>query len=162
MDFLHVHLLLNHVPVIGTIGCVIFLIGAMIARSRDLALASLAGLVAVALIALPVFFTGEPAEERLEGVPGISKASIERHEDLAMQALVALEVAGALALATLLVFLLRRRLPGISVTATLLVALVATLLIARAASAGGEIRHTELRGAAAGVSGTEAGEHDDD
>jgi len=161
MDLLHIHLLLNHVPVVGMIGSAALLVAALVTRSRDLAIASLIALVIVALIALPVFFTGEPAEERVENVAGINKAAIEQHEHAAKLALIAIEIGGALALLSLIAFALRRRVPVVGAAATLLVCLAGAVLVARAANLGGEIRHTELGTAAAAVPGGQAEEDHD-
>lgn len=159
MDLLHIHLLLNHAPVVGGVGAVLLLVAGAVTRSRDITAAGLVATVIVALLALPVFFTGEPAEERVEGLPGVRKEIIERHEDAALQALVALEIAGAAALITLGLWGLRRQLSAPPAFATMAIAIMATVLIARAASLGGEIRHTEIRsGETAPV---ETGNHDD-
>lgn len=49
-----------------------------------------------------MYFTGEPTEEGVEQLPGISKAMIERHEDVALLSTVALVVFGLLALGALI------------------------------------------------------------
>lgn len=160
MDLLHIHLLLNHVPVIGTIGCALLLIAAFVTRSRDVAVAGLVTMVLVSLVALPVFFTGEPAEERVENLAGLNKGAIETHEEAALPALIAIEVGGALALLALIVVRFRPHSSELALAATVCVALVATILVARAANLGGEIRHTELGGAAAEAGGGGGGEDD--
>lgn len=160
MDLLYVHLLLNHVPVIGTIVCALFLLAALIKRSRDLAVAGLTGLVVVALVALPVFYTGEPAEERAERLPGVTDASIHEHEEAAEPAIIVMEVAGALALVGLIAFRVRPAHSWKLVIGTLGVAFIAFVLIARTAQLGGEIRHTELRGDIAGAAASAESEDD--
>ncbi len=56
----------------------------------------------MALIAIPVFLTGEPAEESVENLPGVSEALIGQHEDAATWALWVMEALGLLSLAALL------------------------------------------------------------
>jgi hypothetical protein len=40
------------------------------------------GFVLTALLALPVYFTGEPAEKVVERLPGVTEPLIEEHENV--------------------------------------------------------------------------------
>ena len=64
MNAVHVHLLLNHLPVIGSLIAAALLIVALLRRDSGLAKVTLGLFVALAGIAVVVFLTGEPAEER--------------------------------------------------------------------------------------------------
>jgi hypothetical protein len=44
---------------------------------------SLGIFIIVALLAIPAYLTGEPTEELVENLPGVSKSSIEQHEEAA-------------------------------------------------------------------------------
>ena len=102
MNFVHIHLLLNHLPVIGSIiGLGLFLIS-LFGKNDDLRRASLIVFAAMALIAIPAFVSGKGAQLMLQGKPGISDAFVQRHEGAAMLALWFLEATGAFALAGLL------------------------------------------------------------
>ena len=145
MDATHIHLALNHVPVVGLGIVSLALIAAMIARSSDLSKFALAMAVLMALLALPVFFTGEPAEERVEHMAGVSESIIEAHEESAELAFGAMMAIGAGALVLLAwswrrPFVLARARP-IMLGACLIV----TALMGRAANFGGQIRHPEIR-----------------
>ena len=63
MDAAHVHLALNHFPVIGAIIAILLLGYALLKRSDELTRAGLALLFLVGTVAIPVFITGEPAEQ---------------------------------------------------------------------------------------------------
>jgi len=54
MNWAHVHILLNHFPIIGTVFGVFFLAVALVKQSRDLQRASLGFFILIALLALPV------------------------------------------------------------------------------------------------------------
>jgi beta-lactamase regulating signal transducer with metallopeptidase domain len=82
MNWAHIHLLLNHVPVLGTIFGLALLGYAVLKRSEALKRAALGVFVAVALLALPVYFTGEPAEEAVQSAAGVSKSSYRRARSL--------------------------------------------------------------------------------
>ena len=91
-----------------------------------------------------VFFTGEPAEDVVEKLPGFSRAITERHEDAALVSLVAMGLTGLYCLITLVVY--RTRPPARWVTPLALVAsLGAASVMGYAANLGGQIRHTEIR-----------------
>ena len=144
MDLLHLHLWLNHVPVIGIpIGAALLAWG-LLRSQRAVQRAALAVLLVTAVAAGPVFLTGEPAEERVEHLPGVSSQAIHQHEEAGELAMVishAVWIAAAAAL-----FLSRRQRPlakpvGLAVLA---VAVIAMGVVARAGYLGGQIRHTEL------------------
>lgn len=145
MDSLHLHLLLNHFPVIGTImGIGLLLIG-FLRKSDELKKVSLCAFVVIALLTIPVYLTGEPSEERVEKSVGISKTIIEQHEDAAMPALIAMEVTGFLALFGLFLFYRSSNLARLNLPVVLTLSLITFGLMARTANLGGQIRHLEIR-----------------
>ncbi len=95
------------------------------------------------MVTLPVFFTGEPAEELVEHLPGVGESFIESHEDAAKISLVLTLFAGLCAIVGLLFSKhpLSRRIN----TGVLLTSLLAVLSLAYTANLGGKIRHSELR-----------------
>lgn len=136
------HLFLNHIPVIGGFGALLLLGWGLLRRSIDVTLAALTAFIIVGLVAVPVFLTGQRAERQLD--PAL-ETRIEKHEDAAIAAMVGLEAAAGVALASIFCWRTTRRFPAFSATATLLLGLAASVLVVRAASLGGEIRHTEIR-----------------
>jgi len=98
MNFAHLHLLLNHFPIIGTmVGLGLFLIS-LVGKNEDLRRASLIIFPAMALLAIPTFFSGTGAQGAIRKTPGVSEALIERHQGAAMLALLFMEITGALSL----------------------------------------------------------------
>lgn len=146
MDWVHVHLLLNHVPVVGTIIGLLLLLAAVVRKSDELKKASLIIFVITALVAIPVFLTGEPAEELTENLPGVSEAVAEKHEDSALLSLIAAEFLGAVSLLGLILLWRSRQTVARWVVALALAASLATAgLMGWTANLGGQIRHTEIR-----------------
>ena len=146
--------MLNHLPVVGLLFVVVALAVGRWWRSDAILRLGLGMLVAVSLAAIPVFLSGEPSEESIKDLAGVSTRAIEAHEDAARVALIGLELLG---LATLVALVrsrgraVPRRFAGI-----LLVAAVALSgLLAWTAHLGGGIRHPEL---GAGVAASSAGE----
>jgi formate hydrogenlyase subunit 3/multisubunit Na+/H+ antiporter MnhD subunit len=147
MSGVHLHLLLNHVPVLGTIICFLVLLIARIRSSRDLTWLALAGTVVTALITIPVYMTGEPAEDVAKTLPGVTRPIIHEHEEAAEYAIIFMEITGAVALASMLMGR-RRDIPRPMLTATLVLLLFVTTVMARTAYLGGQVRHTEIRAGA--------------
>lgn len=144
MNQAHIHLLLNHLPVVGTLFSVLLLAVALLRKNDELRKVSLGFVVLVALAAIPTYLTGEPAEKIVEHLPGVSEALIESHEEAALFSLIAVEVAGIASLAGLFIFR-RRSLPNAMFAAALAITLVAAGLMGWTANLGGQIRHTEIR-----------------
>ena len=145
MDFVQIHLLLNHFPVIGSvIGSALFVIS-LLGKNHDLRRASLIVFAAVALIAIPVFASGKGAQLMLKDKPGISDAFVQRHEGAAMLALWFLEATGALALAGLWQLYRRAQVARWNLAAVLVFSLLSAGLMARTGNTGGEIGHPEVR-----------------
>lgn len=142
----HLHLLLNHVPVLGTIGAILLLGYALLRRSQDLTRVALGSMVLVALAGVVVYLTGEPAEEAVEHLAGVSEPAIESHEEAALIATILLGAVGAVALGGLVAF--RRRATGIPrgfAVFALALSLAPAVAMGYTANIGGQIRHSEIR-----------------
>jgi hypothetical protein len=151
MDPTHLHLMLNHVPIVGIpIGLALLIFGLLL-RSGQLRVASLLIFVFCAGIAAVVFLTGEPAEETVESLPGVSHLVIEAHEESAEVAIWGAVALGAVAALALALHIPRHlpsvgiRLRTVSLAAPLLLAAIVAVMLFRTANLGGQIRHTEIR-----------------
>ena len=98
MNPTHIHLILNHFPIIGTlIGSAIMLFGIVKKQSSSRAIGAFI-VVIMAIVAIPVMVTGEPAEESIVHLNGISKSLIHDHEEAAEKAFWMMEIAGVFSL----------------------------------------------------------------
>jgi hypothetical protein len=145
MNPAHLHLLLNHAPIIGTLVGAGILALALARRSNELTRLSLGFLGIAALAAVPVYLSGEPAEEFLEHRFDVSEALIDQHEAAAQAAAAALGLLGATTLAALIGFRRRPGVPRWLSVGSLILALVTTGLLVRTANLGGRIRHPEIQ-----------------
>ncbi|MBI3949328.1 MAG: hypothetical protein HY314_02575 [Acidobacteria bacterium] len=145
MNPAHVHLILNHIPVIGSVVGLLLLIVATARRSSELKKVSLGVFVVIALIAIPVYLTGEPAEEVIEHLPGVAKPIIEEHEEMALISAITTVVLGVLALAGLFISRRSKEVPSWVITISLLLSTVSSGMMGWTANLGGQIRHTETR-----------------
>ncbi len=146
MNWAHVHLIINHVPVIGVLGVILLLAYALARKSEELKMVSFGFLVLIALMTLAVYFTGEGAADVAKKIPGVTQAFIDRHEEMADLALVLTELLGVLALAGLIVLRRTSSIPKWLAVVVLLVSLITAAVVGLTANLGGQIRHTEIRG----------------
>lgn len=145
MNWAHVHLIINHFPVVGVFGAVALLVYSLVRKSEEIKRVSFGLFVLLALITLAVFFTGLAAEDAVKKLPGVTEASIGRHEEMAELALVLMETLGIAALAGLLFLRESGAIPKWIVVIVLLLSLVTAAVVGLTANLGGQIRHTEIR-----------------
>ncbi|MBI2890631.1 MAG: hypothetical protein HYY13_07585 [Nitrospirae bacterium] len=146
MNYAHLHLMVNHVPVIGMLFALALWIASWSAGSRHLRNAALVGFVFCALAAGAANLTGEEAEEAIERLQGVSKNLIEGHEEAAEPAWIATVILGVFSLAGVALYLRKEALPRWLAGPITLGAVVACILMLRAANQGGLIRHPEIQG----------------
>ncbi|MBA2627931.1 MAG: hypothetical protein H0U85_07960 [Gemmatimonadales bacterium] len=141
----HLHLMLNHVPILGTFFVAILLGWGLIRRSRQITSLGLIFAVILALLTIPIYLTGEPTEVQQKHMTWFDRRRAHDHEEKAETALIAVLVTGAAALAA--GWLRRGGRDGSRVLtgATLVLMLVSAGLFAVAGLEGGQIRHEELR-----------------
>ena len=145
MHPVHLHLALNHIPVLGTLFLLIWLVVAWIRRDQSVIRQSLWGIVVLMLVSIPIKFTGDNAEESLSGEPISTRERITHHETAADRATTGIFVAGLFAAGVL--FKTRKEKSVSHVLLAIMTALlVATFaLMALTANSGGAIRHPEVR-----------------
>jgi len=151
------HMLVNHLPVIGFLGMVVALGVAMKVQSIDIKRFVLLATVIVGASALAPYWTGEPAEEVIEHLPGVSKDLIHEHEELAEKATI-LSIVTAFAAG--FAFFLQWRRPETlrrSIPAVFVLSLVTAGVMGAAAHEGGKIRHSEINPAASVSEGVSSG-----
>jgi hypothetical protein len=151
----HWHLVLNHLPSVGTLVAVCLLAGARSVGSRDVTRASLLLFVVLSLLAIPTFVTGAAAGWTIRTAPGVSERALAAHQDAALLGLVALLVTGWLAWFTLWRDRRRQTLDGWGALAVLASGALSLVLMLWTARLGGDINHPEIR---AGVPAEGAGQ----
>lgn len=156
MNQAHLHLLLNHLPILGVLFGLLILATGFFLKNTSIKRTALGIFVLSAVFAVPAYLTGEGAEEVVESLPGVSENLIEAHEDLAN---IFLWMVGALGLFSLATFYAEFKSKSISSTLyaiTFVAALGSMIFAQQVGTSGGEIRHTEIRsGATATVTGSE-------
>lgn len=144
MNLAHVHLLLNHIPVIAVPIGLLFLVHSLWTSNVSAKKFAYLFLFVTSLSVIAVFLTGEPAEKLIEQLPGVTEAFIKPHEEAALYTLILTLIMGAASLFALLIGPeeSKARLGRNLVIATTLIAIGALLYTA---NLGGKVRHTETR-----------------
>lgn len=144
MEPAHLHLLTNHIPVIGSIIGIFVLLYGLIAQSEHTKNVAYFIFIFCAIGASITFGTGEAAEETIERIGGFSETVVEKHEDSAMGALVSILILGGVSITALLLAFFKSRVTKSFTYLILVVALIAFGFTAYTANLGGQIRHTEI------------------
>jgi hypothetical protein len=144
MSPVHIHLLLNHLPVIGTIVAIALLAWAIVRHSAEMTRASFGMFMVFAILGLVVYLTGEPAEHLVKDLAGVSHDAIEAHEEAALVATVLLGCLGALALGGLMAYRHAAAIPRRFAVLVLALSLIPAAAMGWTANLGGKIRHTEI------------------
>jgi hypothetical protein len=158
----HLHLVLNHVPTLGTAVALALLLLALIRRHEVLVHVGLEVLFVIALVTMPVYVTGAAAYAHLRDGAEFSDIAARMHQDAALTGFAVTEFAGFVAW----VALWQSRRTGHAgrglVAAATLLSVLALAIMGRAATLGGEITHPEIRaeGVASPVGATDGEEAD--
>jgi uncharacterized membrane protein len=148
-DLAHLHLLINHIPTIGTVVAFGLLLLSFVRTNDDLRRVSLEVFFLVALFTLPAYLSGVAAEEAIRDQEGISAMAINAHQDAALWAFLLMQVTGLFAWIGLWQFRRLTRPANWAVMATFVFAVITLAVVTRAANLGGEIRHPEILAAGA-------------
>lgn len=149
MNQTHIHLLLNHFPIIGTLIGSCLLLWGIIKKNDHIKSVSALLLACMAVVAIPVFLTGEPAEESVEHIGGVSEQVIELHEEAAEIAIWLMSITGLVSLVAMFMSLKKIKQAGTVFILAFVLSAVCFASMARTGYLGGQIRHTEISGTAA-------------
>lgn len=145
MNLAHLHLITNHIPVIGLPIAVALLLYGMWRRESGVKRAALWLTVLVALGTIPAYASGDGAHELVEHEPGVRHALIHEHEEAADLAFTLLEITGGLALLALILERRKENVARMATIGTFALGVVVSVAMARVAELGGVIRHVEIR-----------------
>ena len=149
MDATHVHLALTHFPIIGTIIGTLILAYGQFSKNDIIKKVALVTFVSMAILTIPVFLTGEGAEETVEKIAGVSESLMEEHEELAEKAIWLMGLLGVLSAIGFYAIAVNWSFSKTITLVTLVVSLATCGVFAKVGNLGGQIRHSEIRAAGA-------------
>jgi hypothetical protein len=140
----HLHLLLNHVPTLGSVLALGLLLLGFVRRNEHLTHVGLEVLFIIAVLTMPVYVTGVGAQRELRGRQEVSDTAIREHQDAAIYGFALTEFAGFVGWLALWQSRRTGRPARGLVPATVVLLIAAVAIMGRAANLGGEIRHPEM------------------
>lgn len=144
MNPTHIHLLITHLPIFGSILGGLVLAYGLWTKSNNTKIAAYNVFIISAIGAGIAYLTGEAAEETAEKIQGIVKDVIEEHEHFSVYALVSLIILGVASIGGLFLTIKKSGMINTAAVTILLISLVSFGLVARTGYLGGQIRHTEI------------------
>ncbi len=163
MSQVHLHLLITHLPVFGSILGALVLAYGLWSKSHQTKTAAYLLFILSGIGAGIAYLTGEGAEEAVEGIQGVSEQMMELHEESAVYALVSLVILGAFSLFVIFITHKNTAIRKTTALIALFISLVSFGLVARTGYLGGQIRHTEITNGNTQINGGgEINEKDDD
>ena len=145
MNDAHLHLLVNHFPIIGTIFGLGILVSGMLLKNNSVKNTAYILFIVAAVFSAFSMGTGEGAEELVEDLPNIGKQIIHEHEEIAEKFAIIMYATGLLGLLSLYTSIKNHKLAKTISFITLILALFAAFFAKSVGTTGGEIRHTEIR-----------------
>ena len=98
MNEAHLHLVVNHFPIVGVIFGFILLVGSLVFRNKTLQNTAYFFFIISAIATLASMRTGEGAEEIVEEIPEIGHDIIHEHEEIAEKMALIMYALGGLSL----------------------------------------------------------------
>ena len=140
----HLHLLVNHAPIFGSLFALALLIASYFTSAETFRRAAFVVLILTAIAAAAADLSGQAAEDAIRGFPGVKRDVIHAHEDMGDKSYYLAVALGVLSLGALIRWR-RRPIPaGVALAAVLATAFVGGAMV-YTGLLGGQVRHTEVR-----------------
>ncbi|WP_298117155.1 DUF2231 domain-containing protein [Flavobacterium sp.] len=168
MNDAHLHMVVNHFPIIGIILGFGVLIAGMFFKNNSVKNTAYCLFIVGAIFAFASMATGEGAEEMVEDMPSVGKQIIHEHEEMAEKLAIVLYILGLASIAGLYTNIKNHAQAKLVSFLALTIAAVGIFLGKQTGTSGGEVRHTEIRantpattnGENANTQGAEEGDND--
>ena len=145
MNDAHLHMVVNHFPIIGIILGFGILVTGLFLKNNSVKNTAYCLFIVGAIFAAVSMATGEGAEEIAEKLPSVTDQIIETHEEMAEKLAIVLYALGVISLFGLFLnYKSHTKAIFVSYIAVV-VAIVGMFFGKQTGTSGGEIRHTEIR-----------------
>jgi uncharacterized membrane protein len=145
MNDAHLHMVVNHFPIIGTIFGLGILIAGIFLKNNTIKNVAYILFVVAAIFAALSMATGEGAEEVVEDLPNVGNQIIHAHEEMAEKLALVLYALGLVSLLGLFLNYKKHAKANLVSYLAVIVAIIGVFLGKQTATTGGEVRHTEIR-----------------
>ncbi len=145
MNEAHLHMVVNHFPIIGTILALGILIVGLILKNHSVRNTSYVLFIVAAIFGALSMGTGEGAEELVKDMPNVGWEIIHEHEEIAEKLALLLYVLGLLSIIALYLNFKKNTKEKLVSLCIVGIGVVSLFLVQKVGTSGGEIRHTEIR-----------------
>lgn len=147
MNQVHIHLLITHLPIFGSLLGLIVLLYAKACKNTTTEGAAYLVMILAAVGGVIAYLTGEGAEHVARNIDGISKHSIHEHEEAGEFAFICILLMGISSIVSWYLNSLQSKFAKLSSMVVLAIGLLCFIATARAGFLGGQIRHPEMNSA---------------
>ncbi|MFY7740398.1 MAG: hypothetical protein ACOVQC_07765 [Flavobacterium sp.] len=145
MNDAHLHMVVNHFPIIGIILGFGVLIAGIVFKNDSVKNTAYSLFIVGAIFAALSMATGEGAEEIVEDMPSVGKKIIHEHEEMAEKLAIVLYLLGVVSIAGLYTNIKKHSQAKLVSFLVLTIAVIGVFLGKQTGTTGGEVRHTEIR-----------------
>ncbi|WP_298396470.1 hypothetical protein [Flavobacterium sp.] len=145
MNDAHLHMVVNHFPIIGIILGFGILIAGIFLKNNSVKNTAYCLFIVGAIFAFASMYTGEGAEEMVEEMPSVGHKIIHEHEEMAEKLAVVLYILGLVSILGLYTTIKNHSKAKLVYFLAVLIAIVGIYLGKETGTTGGEVRHTEIR-----------------
>ncbi len=145
MNDAHLHMVVNHFPIIGTIFGLGILITGIVMKKNVIKNVAYVLFCISAIFGFASMYTGEGAEEIAENLPSVTDQIIHEHEEMAEKLALVLYVLAGISLVGLFLNFKNHAKASLVSFLAFVIALVAVFLGKQTGTTGGDVRHTEIR-----------------
>lgn len=141
----HIHLLVNHFPILGAYFIIVMFIIALLFKNVFLQKVSLWFLVGTALFTLIAYKSGDGAKSAVQGMPQVSDPMIQAHQQAALYGLIVMFFAGCIALGGIILYSKKPTLPLYFRISVMVILVISVVVLTYVGFLGGQIMHPEIR-----------------
>jgi uncharacterized membrane protein len=145
MNDAHLHLVVNHFPIIGTVFAVGILIAGVLNKNGSIKNTAYVLFIIGSIFGILSMNTGEAAEELVIDMPSIGREIIHEHEELAEKMALLLHVLAVLSIVALYLNFKKNTKEKLVSFFILGIGIISLFVVQKVGTSGGEIRHTEIR-----------------
>lgn len=145
MNEAHIHMLINHFPIIGLFFGLGVLLFGVVKKNSVLKSAAYVMLIICVISGQLAMMTGDKAEHFVEDLPGFTHNVIHEHEEAAEVFMIPMYVLGLVSIVGLYAQSKKHSFEKWISYLALVLGVVCVFLSKNAGTTGGEIRHTEIR-----------------
>lgn len=160
MNDAHLHLLVNHFPIIGIVFGFGILLTSIFLKNKSVQNTAYFVFIVSAIFAFSSMYTGDGAESMVVDMPEVGRKIIHNHEDYAEKLAIISYILGVISIGGIFLNIKNHRFSKLLSYVALTIAFVALIIGKEVGTSGGEIRHTEIRENANTVSTHEADDND--